>query len=431
MKGNIWMINHYAMPPQYETRIRNNIMAKYLMQKGYKVKIFSASTIHNTNINLITDKKLFIEKTYGELNFVHIRASKYTGNGFSRVINMLQFPLRFIKVAKKIDNKPDIIICDLEAIFAWAPYLIAKKFNAKFILEVRDLWPESIVVYKNMSRNNPIIWLLYKIEKWIYKKCDKLVFSMEGGRDYIIDKGWDKDIDMSKIHYINNGVDLEQFEYNKKNYITKDPDLDDKNTFKVIYAGSIRQANNVRKIVDIAEVIKRSGNYNIKFLIYGDGSDKNILEQYCKENNVDNVIFKGCVNKIYIPYILSKCNLNIIHFLQSELKIYGSSMNKMSEYFASGKPTISDCKFGYDYITKYKCGISEDNASAERLAQHIIEFYNMPKEEYNTYCANALKAAKDFDYKILTDKLEKVILETQVKGDEDFADTFNKPQKTV
>jgi hypothetical protein len=119
------------MPPQYEMRIRNNIMAKYLMQKGYKVKIFSASTIHNTNINLINDKKLFIEKAYGELNFVHVRTSNYKGNGFSRVINMLQFPLRFIKVAKKIDNKPDIIICDLEAIFAWAPYLIAKKFNAK------------------------------------------------------------------------------------------------------------------------------------------------------------------------------------------------------------------------------------------------------------------------------------------------------------
>ncbi len=35
----------------------------------------------------------------------------------------------------------------------------------------------------------------------------------------------------------------------------------------------------------------------------------------------------------------------------------------------------------------------------------------MPKEEYNIYCNNALKAAQDFDFKFLTDKLEKVILD--------------------
>jgi len=65
------------------------------------------------------------------------------------------------------------------------------------------------------------------------------------------------------------------------------------------------------------------------------------------------------------------------------------------------------------------------------LAEGILKFYNMPKEEYGIYCANALRAAENFDFKILTDKLEKVILETQPKGDEDFADTFNKSQKTV
>ncbi|SUY45808.1 WblI protein [Clostridium putrefaciens] len=409
---NVWIINHYSMPPQYETRVRNNIMAKYLIKKGYKVKIFAASTIHNTDINLINDKKkLYIQKTYDELDFVHIKTSNYSGNGISRIINMLQFPLRLLKVSKRIGEKPDVVICDLEAIFAWSPYLVAKKFKSKFILEVRDLWPESIVVYKNMSKCNPIIRILYKIEKWIYKRSDKLIFSMEGGKDYIINKGWDKDIDMSKIHYINNGVDLEQFNYNKKNHITKDVHLDNEDTFKVVYAGSIRQANNVKKIVDVADTIKKNGNTNIRFLIYGDGSDKEVLEKYCMENDIDNIVFKGQLEKDKIPYILSKCDLNIMHFSQSSLKKYGSSMNKMFDYLASGKPSISDCEFGYDIFNKYQGGISLDNANSEVLAENIIKFYNMSKEEYNTYCDNALKAAEDFDFKILTDKLEKVILE--------------------
>ncbi|MEA4963997.1 glycosyltransferase family 4 protein [Lutispora sp.] len=409
---NIWIINHYAMPPQYETRVRNNVMAKYLIQKGYKVKIFAASTIHNTEINLIKDdNKLFVEKAYGELDFIHIRTSDYIGNGLSRIINMLQFPFRLLKVSKKIVQKPDIIICDLEAIFAWSPYLISRRFRTKFILEIRDLWPESIVVYKNISRNNLLIWLLYRLEKWIYRKADKLVFTMEGGKEYIIDKGWDKDIDMSKIYHINNGVDLEQFNYNKENYITKDDDLDDKNAFKIVYTGSIRQANNIRKIVNVAEAIKKKGNRDIRFLIYGDGTDRQILEKYCIERGIDNIIFKGYVEKNKIPYILSKCDLNIMHFSQSSLKKYGSSMNKMFDYLASGRPSVSDCKFGYDIFSKYKCGLSIDNANPEILAESVLKFYNMPKEEYDTYCQNALKAAQDFDFKILTDKLEKVILE--------------------
>ncbi|NLZ48614.1 MAG: glycosyltransferase family 4 protein [Clostridiales bacterium] len=409
---NIWIINHYAMPPQFETRIRNNIMAEYLIQRGYKVKIFSASTIHNTAINLIEDKKtLFIEKTYGKLNFVHIKTSNYTDNGVARIVNMVQFPIKLLKVVKKFNDKPDIIICDLGTIFAWSPYLVAKKFKSKFILEVRDLWPESIVAFKGISKKNPIIQIMYKIEKWIYKKADKIIFTMEGGKDYIIDKGWDKDIDMSKIHHINNGVDLEQFNYNKKNFTTKDDDLDDKSTFKVIYAGSVRQANNVRKIVDTAETIHKKGYKDIKFLIYGDGPDRIPLEKYCISNGISNIIFKGHVNKNMIPYILSKGNLNVLNYMQANIMKYGGSQNKLFEYLASGKPVLSTIKMNYDIIEKYNCGLSSNTQETMDIAEGILKFYNMPKEEYNIYCKNALKAAQDFDFKILTDKLEKVLLE--------------------
>lgn len=404
---NIWILNHYAMPPDYEVRVRNNMMAKYLQQSGHNVKIFSASTIHNTNINLIQENsKLFIERSYGDLNFVHIKTSDYSGNGVSRIFNMLQFPYRFISVAKQISDKPDIIICDLGALLAPIPYMISKKLKAKFILEVRDLWPESIIEYKGFSRRNPLVKIMYQLEKWMYKKADEIVFTMEGGKDYIYDKGWDREIDLSKVHHINNGVDLEVFNVNKENHKSIDTDLDEKDTFKVIYAGSIRLANNVKKIVDAAQVIKDKGYENIKFLIYGEGTDKEYLERYCLENDIDNVIFKGFIDKNKIPYVLSRCDLNIMHFEQNSLKKYGASLNKMFEYFASGKPTISDCEFGYDLINRYKCGAVVDNASSDKLAEAIISYSNMPEEEYRIYCMNALRASRDFDFKVLTAKLE-------------------------
>lgn len=408
---NIWIINHYAMPPEYEVRIRNNAMAKYLQKKGHEVKIIAASTIHNTNINLLENSKSKItEKTYGELNFVHIKASCYRGNGLKRIFNHFQFPIRFLLNYNKISNKPDVIICNLGIPFTIIPYIISRKISSKFIFEVRDLWPESIIEYKKLSRKNPFVKLMYIIEKWIYKKSDKIVFTMEGGRDYITDKGWDNEIDLSKVHHINNGVDLDSFNRNKEIYNINDDDLNNRETFKVVYAGSIRLVNNVKKIVEAAKFIQEKKYDKIQFLIYGDGSDRIPLEKFCKENNINNVKFKGHVEKKFIPYILSKSDVNILHFEQNALKKYGASLNKLFEYFASGKPTLSDCEFGYDLINRYKAGISQDIIKSKQMAQQIIKFFEMDKQQYNEYCINALKAANDYDYKSLANKFNSEIV---------------------
>lgn len=409
---NIWIVNHYAMPPKYETRIRTNTLAKYFQEMGHTVRIFSASTLHNTDINLMEDKNnIFEEKNYDGLDFVHIKTSNYSGNSYSRVINMLQFPVRLYRVAKKIKPSPDVIICDLGAIFAAFPYWVSKYHKSQFLLEVRDLWPESIIEYKKLSRKNPLVKLMYGLEKWIYKKSDKIVFTMEGGKDYIEDKGWHKQIDLDKVYHVNNGVDLDVFNFNKENFQTSDQLLQDKTTFKVMYTGSIRQANNVKEIVEAAKVIQERGFKNVIFLIYGEGSDKKPLEKYCIENGINNVVFKGSVEKNRIPFILSKGDLNILHFEQNSLKKYGGSLNKMFEYFASGKPTVSDCRFGYDLIERYKSGLVDDGASSEKLANLIIKFYEMPQEEYEVYCENALLAAEDYNYRLLSKKLEDIIVD--------------------
>lgn len=400
------------MPPEYEMRLRTIMTAKYLQEAGHKVKIICASTIHNTDINLIEeDGPLFIEKDYDGLNYVHVKTSKYTGNGLSRIKNMLQFVLRLSRVSKRIKTDPDIIICDLGAMLAPVPYFIARSKKAKFVLEVRDLWPESIIEYKNLSRKNLLVKLMYSLEKWMYKKSDKIIFTMEGGLDYIIGKGWDKKVDISKVHHVNNGVDLDTFNENKKKHTIVDKDLNDESTFKVVYTGSIRLANNVRMIVEAAKIIQEKKYDDIVFLIYGDGNERLPLENLCRENDIRNVKFKGQIDKKSIPYVLSKSDVNILHFEQNALKQYGASLNKMFEYFASGKPTISDCKFGYDLINRYKAGISRDSSEAYEIADMVVEFYSMEEDKYREYCNNALRASKDFDFKILVDKLESIILE--------------------
>jgi glycosyltransferase involved in cell wall biosynthesis len=403
----IWYISHYIAPPDFDTHSRAIKFAQYLTEAGYEVIIFASGFLHNKNIDLIPGNRKFLEKEYGNLRFVHIKTRKYENNGFFRIYSLLQFSLRIFFLRKKFP-KPDIIIHTAQVPFENFTYFTAKKLRAKYIIEVLDLWPESFVAYGIMSRKNPLLALAYMTEKWLYKRADKIVFSMEGGRDYVIEKRWNTEnggpVDLGKIYYINNGVDLQDFDRNKIQYTIDDPDLNDNSVFKITYIGSIRLANNLKQLIDAAALLK--GYPNIKFLIYGDGSERKKLEQYCKENSIDNVAFKQkWIELKYVPYVLSKSSLNVINYMPSDILRYGGSQGKLFQYLASGKPICSNQKMGYCIIEKNNLGISKSFESNQEFSDALLSFYTMDKNAYKETGERVRKAAAEFDYKVLAERL--------------------------
>lgn len=406
---NIWILNHYALPPELGTGVRHYKFAKILIKKGYQVKIFAANTIHNSSKKIVIENSEYLVKKFDDVEFVFIRALNYSKNNWRRIINIIDYSYKLIFITKRIDYiRPDVIYASSVHPLTWlAGVRLAKRYGSKLIIETRDLWPEGPVALGKLRKNSIMVKLMYKYEKYIYKKADTLIFTMPGGVDYVNKIG----LDGSKAKYINNGVDIEEFNKNKEQHIFYDKDFEDKNSFIITYTGSIGISNAVDYIVKAAEKLEIRGIFNIKILIYGSGLLKNDLEEYIEKYELNNIIFKGTVEKKYIPFILSKSDLNIITGKSVDIYKYGLSPNKLFDYFASGKPTLSNIECGYDIIEEYSCGKTVEGGSAEALAEGILKFYNMPKEEYNIYCQNALIAAKDFDFKILTDKLEKIILE--------------------
>ena len=411
MKKRIWLINQFAMPPQYEVRIQTLKRAQYLMEFGYDVTIISGSYIHNTALNLIGGNRRYIEKEYDGVKYIHIKTNSYKGNSVSRLINLLIFPIRLLTLAKRFE-RPDVISHLATVPFGNLIYFLARRLRAKFIVDVVDLWPESFVAYGLISRNNPIVKLAYIAEKWYYERADEIVFSMEGGKQYIIEKGWDIDsggnIDLRKVHYINNGVDLEDFDLNKTLFKISDPDLENKSIFNVLYIGSIRLANNLRQLIDAAECLK--ANKRIQFLIYGDGEDRIGLEEYCRSKELNNVKFKQkWIELKYVPYILSQSSLNILNYMPSPIAEFGGSQSKSFQYMASGKPICANVKFGYCPITQYNLGLAESFNSPQDYANAILSFLEMSPKEYEVMCFNARKLAENYDYKVLTRKFEALL----------------------
>ena len=406
----IWLINNYNMLPEHGQNNRHYFLAKYLKKLGHEPTVFVGSHPHNTNLQLIEGKEKFKIYRTEPFPWVLIKTRNYEGSKKARVLSMLEFYRNMKKAAKTLD-KPDVIIGS--SVHPLAPLLaivLGKKFNCTKIAEVRDLWPESIVAYGVAGRNNPVIRLLYKFEKYLYVHADSVIFTMENAYQYIEESGLTKAVPREKVFYVNNGVDLEEFNFNKNEYTIDDEDLNRSDIYKVVYTGSIRKVNNLGIVLDIAKLVK---NPSVRFLIWGGGDQVEMLKKRVEDEKIDNVVFKGLVGKKYIPYVTSMADLNYMHNSPSEVLKYGLSANKLFDYAAAGKPILTDFKCGMNPAEVYKAGTALSGDSISDIAEEIDRFSNLNREEYEEYCRNAERLAKDYSYENLAKKMVEAINQTK------------------
>lgn len=404
----IWIINHYATDAFFDKGGRHYYLSKYLKEAGYEVTVFCANTFHDSRESLeLNGKEYITKKADSGVEFVFLKTSGYTGNGKARVMNMINFYRSMMKCSKNFE-RPDIIVgSSVHPLACIAAIKLSKKFKCKNIIEIRDLWPLSIVVFMDeWTDKNPLIRLLYKGERWIYQKADALIFTMEGGAQYIKDKGWDDKINLDKVFNINNGVDIESFRNNIES--AEGMNISKNDRFRLVYTGSIRPANDVLVLAEILKKVNEKGYQDrIEMFLYGGGT-KEYIEQI-EMLEIPNLHYMGKVEKNKIPYILRTSDLNLLHYREGGVLKYGGSQNKLFEYLASGKPIFSTIKPSYDLIERYDCGFSTNSRDLDFLADKIIEFYEMNEKEKKRIGENCIECAEDFDWKVLSKKFEEVI----------------------
>lgn len=405
----IWIVNYYSTPPEFASNPRHLEFAHYLTVAGYDVTIFSSGYLSDKDLDLVPEGK-FKEVHHGELKFRYIKSSHYKGNGLKRMFSIFQFAWRLFTLRNKFE-KPDIILHNIHAPFDYPVAWCARSLRAKYIVEAWDLWPDSFVRFGLVRKNNPFVLVAYSIERRLYEKAVKIIFTFEGGIDYLKEQRWTKDsggkIDIKKIFYINNGVNLVKFNSDIEQHQLHDSDLDSKNHFNVVYMGSISLVNNIKQLIDAARIL--SGNEKIRFLIYGDGIDREYLKEYCAQNEINNVLFKNkWIPLRNVPFVLSKSSLNILNY-QKWFGNYGVSSGKLFQYLASGKPICSNIKMNYCLIEKYHLGVAKDFETPQEYAEAILSIATLDEASYTAICDRVLEVAKEFDYKVLSDKLLKVI----------------------
>lgn len=403
MGKTVWIVNEYNIP--CFAGARQNILSKLLVKHGYNVYILCGSFDIKSRENLINDNEKVKRVIFDGSEFYMFKTPDYH-NSYGRVYSSLSFQHMIWKNRNKLP-KPDVIVSDFAGLFGNIFLKWKKKYNTRIVFDILDLWPEGFVELGYIKKNSLLAKFLYHLEHKSYRCADGLIFSMKGGRDYIIDKGWSKeyggDVETTRIGYLNNGIDLKMVDSLKDKYVLNDPDLDS-DKFKVVYLGSISDTNGLDVLVDAAKCLYDNNVDNIIILVYGHGNQEKRLREMVNNYGIDNIIFKGKLDREYGMNLLSRCDLNIFTFKDSNLWRYGVSPNKLFMYFASGKPVLSMIKPNYDLVEEKKAGISVEN-DAKVVADAIVNFSLMDEERYNTYCANSRKTALEYDYSKLVSVL--------------------------
>ena len=400
-KKMLWLVNKHAVPLQfYASHTRTVALAEQFMQLGYEVRIIGASTVHNKDLDLISDDTPYLEKEWNGVKFIHIKCCHYKGNSFRRIMSFYQFARRVYKFSDQFP-RPDYIIHTSNIPFDTKIYDCARKYGAKYILDILDIWPDAFASYGLLKRDSLPMKAMYAIEKRMYAKADHVVFAAEGGRQYIKEHGWDREhggpINMGKVHYINNGVDLGKFDFEKEKYRLDDDDLNASAMKKMVYIGSIRLVNDLHLLIDAAAHLL--DDKRIVFLIYGDGPDRNVLETRCKEQGITNVIFKQkWVEPQYVPYIMCHATVNLMNYKKKEGGNYGYSQNKLFQALASGRPICCNRGGAYSPIIQFGAGVDRCFVDEEEYARNLKQFADMPESEYDEMCRAARMAALNFDY---------------------------------
>ena len=396
----ILIINQYSYPPSQKTNSRRHFdLFKNFSKKEYNIDIICGSFIHDRKEQILDKKEKYRLVEEEGINY-HILPGMSYKNNLSRMISMIQFYFKVLFFSKKLKEKPDLVYSSSPHPFnGLVGMRLAKKYKCPFIIEIRDLWPETWVSMGATTKKSLLYKVFAYIEKVLYKNADKIV-TVLANKDYFTSIG----VDEKKVELVSNGVDLEKYDISIKE---ESPIKFPSDKFNIVYTGKLGTANYIEIILDTAKEIKEE---KIFFHIIGEGEKKEELIRKAKENGLENLNFYPPVPKTSIPSILKEASLVIQTLKNTNLYKYGISSNKIYEYFAAAKPIIFSGNAINDMVTEANAGITVDAGNIAKLKEAILSLYSMTDEERKVLGKNGRDyVEKNYDTKILSKKLENII----------------------
>ncbi|MEN8144187.1 MAG: glycosyltransferase family 4 protein [Gemmatimonadota bacterium] len=250
-----------------------------------------------------------------------------------RTLSYSSFMLSAIWQSRRI-AKPAVVVASSPQFFAGlAGYVISRLKRVPFVLEVRDLWPESIVAVGAMRRNG-MIKVLERIEQYLYHHADHIVVVAEPYRDHIESRG----IEPNKITVLPNGVDSGLFgrplEQERMAELRARLGLEGK--FLVSYIGTVGMAHGASVLLEAARLCT---DPDVVFAVVGTGAERKKLEADQALLSLPNFRLIEKQTRELVRYYYALTSVSVIHL--RDLPLFRKVIpSKMFESMAMGKPIV-------------------------------------------------------------------------------------------
>lgn len=227
-------------------------------------------------------------------------------------------------------RRPDVLVATSPQLLAGvAGWVIAALRRVPFVLEVRDLWPESIEAV-GAFRNRFVLRCLYGVANFLYARARHIVLVSDESRRVLEARG----IPAEKMSVIKNGVDLALFRPTAANGAVRERhDLD--GDFVVLYIGTIGMAHGLEVVLDAARQL--TPQERVRFLLVGEGARKDALR--AQADGAAGVLFLDGRPRAEVPAYIAAADLCLVHLKRSEL-FKTVIPSKLFEIMGCGKPIL-------------------------------------------------------------------------------------------
>ena len=369
MAKSIWLICKYASPEKYFFGTRHFYFAEEWVKNGHEVTIFTSNASHLTDKLPQFPGSRMVEEIQG-VHTVWLKVLKTAkSSSAARVLSWLHFEWKVLTTSKRPFKKPDVIIASsLSILSIISGYLLARYYKARFILEIRDIWPLSAMQLGGYSSNHPFMWLLGKLEKFGYRKADLIVGTMPN----LIEHVQEVEPNFKACVCIPQGIKeelLNGVEPLNEQYIAE---TFTPNAFKVAYAGTINPNNPIEVLLEA--VSKLPEEEQVEAYILGSGS---MLATYKEKYAFCNRIkFIPPIPKKQVKSFLQQTDL-CFDSIDSEIARFGLSRNKWIDYMNAGRPIVCSYSGYQSMINEAMSGSFVPFGNVELLAKEIIMYKNL------------------------------------------------------
>ena len=313
----------------------------------------------------------FSDSKSKEIRLIRLKTYLAPNAGFyKRIINYLNYMWRAIIKGRQIKNVDFVFATSPQFFCGLGGAILSKVMNKPFVIEIRDIWPESIIAL-GMLKNKNIIGLLKFLEKWMINSAYRIIAVTKGIEKHI------SSLTNKKILYIPNGVRIKE---NRE--ITFNNEQKDKMVFA--YIGTLGISQNVNLIINVARNLL--SNNNVHFFIVGDGSERDNILQSAKDLN--NVKFFPLLSRSSILKLYDSIDVGIVT-LKNNTLFKGALPSKMFEYLAMGKPVVLNAPEGEasKLLVNHHCGIVTKPDDIDQFSSALIKYANQA-DLYNNHSYN-------------------------------------------